>query len=80
VRVSLLLASVRKDISRTSYTVFAILGEVGGITSIFIFIFELITKPVAHHCVFMKYLSKLFLVKLSDNNFFVSYQKKEKYI
>jgi len=72
VKVKLLLASVRKDISRTSYTVFAILGEVGGIAAIFIFIFDLITEPVAHHSIFIKYLSKLFFAKLKDKNFFVN--------
>jgi hypothetical protein len=45
-RVSVLLASFRKDHSRTSYAVITILGEVRVITAINIFLFEIITELI----------------------------------
>jgi len=59
-------------LQRISYTVFAILGEVGGISAIFVFVFANLIQPVTKYSIFKKYLSRLFLVRSAKDNIFES--------
>jgi hypothetical protein len=50
---------------------FAIFGEIGGITSVIVVFIALIAEPITKESVFFKFMNRLFLARSKNEHFFI---------
>jgi hypothetical protein len=78
------LANVFTEHVRKSYNFFDLLGNLGGVMQIFVFIFGLLIFPFSNHSFRLKLIENLLLVRTADKAFaqstFLYANKDRKYI
>jgi len=62
---------------RKIYDLLDLLGDVGGVSSILIFVFSFICDPITHHSFVMKAMKKLYMVRTKDDTVFKNEGKKQ---
>jgi hypothetical protein len=56
--------------SREIYSLFDLLGDLGGVTDILVFVVGALIFPFAEHHFIMRYLQKMFLIQTTEKHLF----------
>jgi hypothetical protein len=69
-KFTLSLSTASIENSREIYSLLDLLGDLGGVTDVLIFIIGIFIFPISQHSFTMRYLQKMFLVRTSQSNLF----------
>jgi len=64
---------------RRIYSLLDLLGDLGGVTEVIMICFGFMLYPISEHSFYLKAFKKLFLVKTSDENLFITKKIKSKH-